>query len=159
MISSGGYTQKGFTLLESIVTLGILASTLIPLYMLFGTNIRTVLRSADINEQSLVTQQILGMIPPMNPKENPTGSKDFAHFKMSWTSDPLTPETALAGAAESKNPNPPKKEAPPAAEGQMIQLYKMTFTIQKPDNKEWFSFAVNQIGWSSPPQDQQGGKG
>ena len=150
MIGARVHEQKGFTLLESIVTLGILAATLIPLYMLFGTNIRTLLRSADINEQSLVTQQILGMLPPMNPKEHPSGTKEFGHFKMSWTSEPITTEAALSKEAPKQKQNKPEP-----AEGPTVQLYKMIFSVQKPDNKDWFSFAVNQIGWTNPQEDQQ----
>ena len=143
--------QSGFTLLESMVTLSILASTLIPLYMLFGTNISTLLRVADINEQTLVTQEILPMLSHLNPVEKPSGSKELSSFKFSWDAQPLTPESAIITQSPGSQPGQPPQNSKQEPSVQRVQLYKVTINVTTPEGKDWFSFSVRQLGWTPTP--------
>lgn len=84
--------NAGFTLLEAIVALTIMAMALIPMVSFISQSADALTRAGDANERSLVTQSALALMDPINPMVEPEGSLPLdEEVTVSWRSEVLVP--------------------------------------------------------------------
>lgn len=88
-------SQLGFTLLEAIVAMTIMAATLIVLYGWLATN-ATALRRVQDNAALLEDKRsALALLETVNPMETPEGRQQIGPLAITWTSTPIT-DTRMA---------------------------------------------------------------
>ncbi|EDN68908.1 type II secretion system protein [Beggiatoa sp. PS] len=76
--------QKGFTLLEAIVTLVLVATTGIALLDWINTNLFSLQRIQAAQQRNEATRNALAFIDTVNPLENPQGEETIGIYKISW---------------------------------------------------------------------------
>ncbi len=127
--------SAGFTLLEAIVAIAIIGLTLLPLVSYISLASSQLQRSADANEQSIVTQSVLALMTPVNPLLEPDGQLPLDRdIKIAWKSETLVqPNTsALLGAGLA---------------GYRLGFYKVHVTVSRADASEWFTFDLRKVGY------------
>ena len=91
----------GFTLLETMVALAILAGVAMAFYGLFNTNLAALARSHDVSRQALTVRAAVEHLASINPHEDGDGSISLHGLDISWTSRLLHPvrqsQTATGG--------------------------------------------------------------
>jgi Tfp pilus assembly protein PilV len=125
----------GFTLLEAIVALTVMALALIPLVSFIAQAANELQRAGDSNERSFVTQSVLALMDPINPMEEPKGELPLdGHIYVSWRSDTIVdpPEGLLAGAALS---------------GFRLGFYTVHVSVSR-DRDSWFEFDLRKVGYT-----------
>lgn len=133
---------RGFTLLEAIVALVIMAAVLIPLLSFIGATARALTTAAETNERSFAQQAAVAMLEPMNPVDEPSGQLLLDQdVTVSWISQPTVPQNADIAMGS------------PLA-GFLFGFYKVTVTLARPDRDPWFSFEMRKAGYAkhaTPP--------
>lgn len=82
--------QRGFSLLEAIVALTIMATSLLALYAWLSTS-TFALGRARASAQALQDARVAkAIVETVNPMKDPTGSRDLAPLEIRWKSRPLT---------------------------------------------------------------------
>jgi general secretion pathway protein I len=79
-------SSLGFTLLEAIVALAILAAGGMALFAALNGALRSVERIEDAARLDAATRNALARIEVLNPMEQPSGEEAFAGHTMRWTS-------------------------------------------------------------------------
>ncbi len=141
-------TIQGFSMLEAIVTMVILSTTLLPLYEFFSSNITILLRVADSNRKNAATQQAFHVLDNINPMQQASGEIEFGDFTLRWESEPITAE--LKKSAPQKNPQDSEKKE--EASSHMFVLYKMTANLLKKD-EEWHRFQITKLGYKKEEEE------
>ena len=78
---------KGFTLLEAIVALAVLALALVPMVAFVSQSANELLRAGESNERSFVMQSALALMEPINPMVEAQGSLALdRNITMTWDS-------------------------------------------------------------------------
>lgn len=126
--------QQGFTLIEAIVALVLIATTGMALFSWINGNIITLSRVQDINAENAATQNALEYMNNVNPMSTPEGQADLGAFRLSWESEMTT--------------EPRDGAAYPFGIGlYQLAMYRTKITIQKADGKLWFDFMLQQVGY------------
>jgi len=82
--------QQGFSLLEAIVALTIMATSLLALYAWLSTS-TFALGRARASAQALQDARVAkAIVETINPMKDPTGSRDLPPLEIRWKSRPLT---------------------------------------------------------------------
>jgi general secretion pathway protein I len=126
----------GFTLLEAIVALTVMALALIPLVTFIAQTADQLNRAAEANERSLVTQSVLALMEPVNPLAEPEGTLPLDdEIAVSWRAEPLAPpsEGPLVGTLLA---------------GYRIGFYGVNVTVTR-NNQDWFSFDMRKVGYQN----------
>jgi general secretion pathway protein I len=91
--------QAGFTLLEALVALVIMAGALLPFYSGISTILNSAQTIADNNIRADATLNILEVGYWLNPMQQPQGTLVFGpeDQRISWQSQPLTETTENSG--------------------------------------------------------------
>ncbi len=87
--------QAGFTLLEVIVALLLIATTGMALLSWINTHLISLQRVQAAQERQDALRNALAWLDTINPETQPQGEADIGIYQMSWTSKPL--ETAIRG--------------------------------------------------------------
>lgn len=127
--------QEGFTLLEAIVAITIIALTLLPLVSYIGQAANQLERAADSNDRSLVMQSALALMTPVNPLLEPEGNLPLDQdVSIAWQSETLVQPntTALLGAGLG---------------GYRLGFYKIHVVVSRADTPEWFAFDLRKVGY------------
>ncbi len=82
---------QGFTLLEAIVALAILAAGGMALFAALNTSLRTIERIDAATRLDTATQNALSRIELLNPMQQPTGDEALGDWRLRWTATPLEP--------------------------------------------------------------------
>jgi general secretion pathway protein I len=82
---------RGFTLLEAIVALAILAAGGMALFAALNGALRSVERIEEAARLDAATRNALAVIELLNPMEQPSGEEVLAGHRMRWTSVPVVP--------------------------------------------------------------------
>ena len=125
----------GFTLLEAIVAIALLAATLVPIYALFSTTLRTAFRISESNRYAEIEQNALDVMYTVNPMKRPTGSVDLGPYRVGWTSRALVPDLDGSGY-------------PRGISLFRIGYYECTVTVTDPDQHQITSFKLRQVGYN-----------
>lgn len=90
MINSPNRKQQGFTLLEAIVAMVLIATTGMALFSWINSNIITLNRIHETNERSEATQNILEYMDSINPMLKPEGNAALGSYTIRWKAKPTT---------------------------------------------------------------------
>src|SRR4051812_38708749 len=78
---------KGFTLLEAIVALAVMAMALIPMVAFVAQAANELMHAGESNERSFVMQSALALMEPINPMAEAQGSLPLdRNITMTWES-------------------------------------------------------------------------
>lgn len=81
--------HHGFTLLEAIVALAILAAGGMALFAALNTSLRSIERVDAAARRDTATQSALSRIENLNPMLQPTGDEPLGDRRMRWTATPV----------------------------------------------------------------------
>ena len=131
--ASAPSAQAGFSLLESLVAIALIAAALLPLLALQGQLTRTVLavERAGIGAEDMTSA--LSFLRTLNPTMKPQGSEPLGDAVLSWTARPVSEERPVLdqGGAPGRF---------------MMQLYDVDAAIDYDDGRR-FEFTVRALGW------------
>jgi general secretion pathway protein I len=133
----------GFTLLEAIVALTIMAVALIPLVSFIAQSSDQLMRAGEANERSIVMQSVLALMDPVNPMAEPEGTLPLDDtINVSWTSE------TIAAPAEGGLVRTPLA-------GFRMGFYGVTVSVTR-DQQPWFDFKMRKVGYQNLRQGAPG---
>ena len=126
--------QRGFTLIEAIVAMVLIATTGMALFGWLNSNIITLTRVQENNAESAATQNALDFIATINPMLQPEGKAPLGAYSLSWQATPSTEPRDGAGY-------------PYGIGLYQLALYDTRVSLLKADRQAWFAFTVKQVGY------------
>ena len=132
--SSARLRQQGFTLIEAIVALVLVASTGMALFGWINTNIITLSRVQEANAQSAATASVLEYMSAVNPMLKPEGETEFGAYRLQWKASPSTEPRDGAGY-------------PYGLSQFQLALYETRVQIYRENGQPWFDFTLQQVGY------------
>jgi general secretion pathway protein I len=125
--------QFGFTLIEALVALALVAVAIIPLYEWVGRSLGTAARTADMTRQAEAELSVLAVISRVNPMEEPSGTMDIGGYRIRWQATPKT--------------EPVDNVSYPRGVGlYQVALYDVKAEVRRGDSL-WFELQVDQVGY------------
>lgn len=125
--------QSGFSLLESLVAVALIAAAFLPLLTLQGQLTRTVvaLERAEANVKDM--SSALSYLRVMNPSKTTEGTQPLGDATLSWRARPVSEERPALGQG--------------GAPGRfMLQLFDIDAVIAYEDGRQ-AEFTVRALGW------------
>ncbi len=95
--------ERGFSLLEAVVAMVILASTGWALLAWINASITSLARIEDANGRSQAAANALEYMQTVNPMARPQGRVQLGSLSVAWTARPLTP--VLDGSGFPRGPS------------------------------------------------------
>lgn len=126
--------QQGFTLLEAIVAMVLVASIGMALFSWINTNIVSLRHIQDSNARAEATVNVLEYMNTVNPMLTPEGKTDLGIYRLRWKSEALT---ALQDGANY----------PQGISLYQLALYRTTIKVEKNSGEPWFELALRQVGY------------
>lgn len=126
--------QSGFTLMEAIVALVLLATTGMALFSWINSNVITLHRVQTSNAQDEATLNALQYINSVNPMTQPQGQADLGSYQLKWTTEQLTEPRDGAGY-------------PTGISLYQLAMYKTRVDVQHTGGAPWFDFSLQQVGY------------
>lgn len=83
--------QRGFTLLEAIVALAILAAAGMALFAAMSQSLQMVRRAQQARETDAALRNALAWTETINPMASPRGEQALGDWELRWTSEPVEP--------------------------------------------------------------------
>lgn len=127
--------QQGFSLLEAIVALTIMATCLLALYAWLSTNTFALNRTRE-NALSLQdARSALALVETLNPMSEPSGARRVDPLEVRWKARPLTDRRigmSRAGTATQFD----------------FQLFEVDVEVLR-ENKVVREFSVRKAGWEA----------
>lgn len=90
-------SQGGFTLLEAVVALALIAAAVLPLYAFFSRSLDGLYRAAEANRESQASLTAIAFLSGLNPMERPTGEDVLGPLRLRWRSREVVPTTDAIG--------------------------------------------------------------
>lgn len=87
----GGSRQEGFSLLEAIVSLAVLASVGMALFAAMAQSVQMAARAEAARERESALRNALAWMQTVNPAQVPNGEQRLGEVVLSWTSEPIEP--------------------------------------------------------------------
>lgn len=125
--------QSGFTLLEAIVALVIMATTLMALYSWLASSTLGAVRSEETAASLSNARTALNYLERVNPMSEPNGTAEFKTFRLTWHSEPVTDRRT--GRTPVGDPSPYD-----------YQLFDLTAQIEQ-EGRPPREFTVRRAGW------------
>ena len=126
--------QSGFTLLEAIVSLVLIASTGMALFSWVNSNIITLNRVQTSNAENAATLNAIEYMHSINPMTTPQGQANLGSSRLSWQAEATT--DPVDGASY-----------PFGISLYQLAMYLTKITVQKSDGQFWFAFSLQQVGY------------
>jgi general secretion pathway protein I len=126
--------QKGFTLIEAIVALVLLATTGMALFSWINTNMITLFRIQEINAENEATVNAVEFMNSINPMTTPEGAAPLGAYQLHWKATETTPPRDGAGY-------------PYGTSLYQLAMYDTQVTLEKPDGQTWLNFTLAQVGY------------
>ncbi|HUX23132.1 MAG TPA: prepilin-type N-terminal cleavage/methylation domain-containing protein [Burkholderiales bacterium] len=128
------HEQHGFTLIEAIVALVLIATTGMALFSWINSNLMTLSRVQEVNAENSATQNVLEYMADINPMASPEGRADLGSLRLSWQAEATT--EPRDGASY-----------PYGTSLYQLAMYRTKISVQKPDGQSWFAFSLQQVGY------------
>ena len=126
--------QHGFTLIEAIVALVLIATTGMALFSWINSNIITLNRVREINAENAATLNAVEYMHNINPMTSPEGQTNLGSYRLSWKAEATT--DPRDGASY-----------PFGISLYQLGMYQTKITVQKIDGQFWFAFTLQQVGY------------
>lgn len=126
--------QSGFSALEAIAAVAILAVALIPIASLQSQLARGYGRQLEEAARSSAVHNSISLMRSINPMQTPSGTHQMGQATMSWTSTPISPV---------------QNSAQPA--GFEVRLYRVEVEVSDRDVAS--SYSLDLIGWRVVTED------
>lgn len=134
MTNHRGHRQLGFTLIEAIVALVLIATTGIALFSWINSNIISLSRVQEINAENMATINSVEYMKNINPMTSPEGQANLGSSRLSWKAEAITDPRDGAGY-------------PYGVSLYQLGLYQTKINVQKLDGQFWFTFTLQQVGY------------
>lgn len=125
--------QAGFSLLESLIAIALIAAALLPLLALQGQLTRTVLAVERAGTGAKDMTSALSFLRTLNPTRQPEGSEQLGDAVLSWTARPASEERPVLDQGGGSGRF-------------MMQLYDVDASIAYDDGRR-VDFTVRALGW------------
>lgn len=126
--------QRGFTLIEAIVALVLMATTGMALFSWVNTNVITLGRVQSSNARDAATVNVLQYLHNVNPMETPEGNVKLGNYTLKWKADALT--------------EPRDGASYPSGIGlYQFAMYQTQVSLTSEAGEEWFGFNLQQVGF------------
>ena len=89
--------QGGFTLLEAVVAIALVAAAVMPLYAFFSRSLDGLYRAAEANRESQASLTAMSFLAGLNPMDRPTGEEGIGAMRLRWKSREVVPATDSIG--------------------------------------------------------------
>ncbi len=124
--------ESGFSVLEAMIAMALLAAALLPLLNLQAQFTRTVNSLERADSRLEIRHVALNKIKTINPVEMPQGTYEHLEAQVSWTARPVYPlKTIYDGGSPSVND---------------IALYDVNVQISFPDGR-LDNFRLRRVAW------------
>lgn len=81
--------SRGFSLLEAVVALAILAAAGMALFAAMTQSVQMVGRAERARDADLALRNSLAWVELVNPMDEPTGERDIGDYQLRWRAEPL----------------------------------------------------------------------
>jgi len=126
--------QHGFTLMEAIVALVLIATTGMALFSWVNSNIITLNRVQENNAENDATLNAVEYMHSINPMISPQGQASLGAYRLSWNAEATT--------------EPRDGASYPVGTGlYQLAMYQTKISIRKSDGQFWFGFTLQQVGY------------
>ena len=125
--------QRGFSLLETIVAMTMLATVGMALFGLFNGNLLTWTRAEAVAKQVPVVRHATEVLAAVNPMETQAGEFDVDGHRVRWSAELVEPKRR----GQSARGEPTRYE---------LGLYEITFRIHA-ERRPLGSWRLRQVGW------------
>lgn len=123
--------RDGFSVVEVLASVALIAIAIIPLYQLQRTLSDAAIRLERAQEILEIQNSALAFLNTVNPAEAPEGATPIGDWQMSWTSEQLAFEPDAEGFQGQSN--------------YAIGLYEITVVLQREDTRREFN--IRKVGW------------
>lgn len=129
------YSQSGFTLLEAIVAMVIMAAALMALYAWLSSSTLAVTRAQAQTRALEDARSALALVETINPMREPDGKRELGEVTVSWHSTPVVPRRI--GRTRAGMPSLFD-----------VTLYQMEVTIERAGEPA-HGFSLRRAGWEA----------
>ena len=129
--------QAGFSLLEAIVAMVIMATGLLALYAWLSTNTQSLIRVQEHAHTLEDARSALALIETVNPMKEPTGERALGDMVVSWTSHPVVDRRHGTGWGTDTTPTVFD-----------LGLYEMEVQVLR-GTRQVKTFTVRRAGWEA----------
>lgn len=133
-LSRSASAEAGFTLLEGLVAIALLAGTMFAIFTLVGGVLNSANRVGRSNETAQLTLNALEVMSVINPMLEDTGKIDLGPYTVSWKSATTTPVADGVGY-------------PVGVSLYQLALYKTNVRIEGPQGSLLAAFDLRQVGY------------
>lgn len=126
--------QRGFSLLEAVVSIVLISTTGLALFSWINSNLISLGRVQETNARAEATQNALEYMAAVNPMLVPSGKASLGDKDLTWDAKLITPVKDGTGY--------------PMGTGLwQFALYETNVTIAQEGDQPGFSFRLKQIGY------------
>lgn len=129
--------QAGFSLLEAIVAMVIMATGLLALYAWLSTNTQSLVRVQNHAQTLEDSRSALALIETINPMKEPRGERQLGDMTVQWTSQPVVDRRH--GTAGGMDTTPTVFD---------LGLYDVEVQVHR-DTRLVKTFTVRRAGWEA----------
>ena len=126
--------QRGFSLLEAVVAMVLVASLGMALFSWINTNLISLQRTHEANLQAEATHNILEYMHTVNPMLTPQGKIDLGSYTLAWDALPRAPAKDGSGY-------------PAGISLWQLALYETKVTVTRAEGSAWFDLQLTQVGY------------
>lgn len=123
----------GFSLLEAIVAMVLIAGAGLALFSWISNNITSLASIEDVNRRSEATINVLEYMELVNPMEAPEGSAILGGYSITWRAHLASPITDGV-------------DHPRGVSAYQFALYRVDVAAASPQGA-WFDLRLNQVGY------------
>lgn len=133
-ISPSAGAEAGFTLLEGLVAIALLAGTMFAIFTLVGGVLSSANSVGRSNETAQLTMNALEVMSVVNPMLQQTGRIDLGPYAVSWKSEAATPVSDGVGY-------------PTGVSLYQLALYNTSVRVEGPEGGLLAAFDLRQVGY------------
>ena len=125
--------QAGFSVLEAIVAVALVAAAFLPLLLLQGRVAETAIAIERTEARVRSMDAALAYLATVNPSMRPTGEEPIGDATLSWTATPIQPAAPVRGLTGE-------------ASRYDATLFRVRASLGQPDGRR-HDFEIDLLGW------------